>query len=165
MPAPEATAAARCVAVTSLGEWAPAWDKLVATAPVPTPFLRSWWLDAVGQRNSELLLFVEGSELIGGLAIERRGQILGVPVYGFCGSGPLCPDHLDVLAAPGREAAVCHALRQWWTRPGCRVLDLDGLVENSIIEATFGSSASTVWGSIKSGRRVRASVRQRDGIR
>ena len=34
------------------------------------------------------------------------------------GDGTLCPDHLDLLAAPGHEAAVVGVLRDWLGRPG-----------------------------------------------
>jgi hypothetical protein len=40
---------------------------------------------------------------------------------------PLCPDHLDLLAAPGHEAAVVSLLRDWLGRPGDRLLDLKGI--------------------------------------
>ena len=40
---------------------------------------------------------------------------------------PLCPDHLDLLAAPGHEATVVRLLRDWLCRPGERLLDLSGI--------------------------------------
>jgi CelD/BcsL family acetyltransferase involved in cellulose biosynthesis len=43
------------------------------------------------------------------------------------GDGSLCPDHLDLLAAPGHEAAVVSLLRDWLCRPGERLLDLKGI--------------------------------------
>jgi CelD/BcsL family acetyltransferase involved in cellulose biosynthesis len=43
------------------------------------------------------------------------------------GDGSLCPDHLDLLAAPGHEAAVINLLRNWLCRPGERLLDLKGI--------------------------------------
>ncbi len=139
----EATAAVRCLTVHSLGEWAESWDTLVSKTPVPTPFLRSWWLAAVAERDAEFLLFLRDGALVGGLAIEQRRRVLGVPVYRFCGSGPLCPDHLDLLVDRHHRPAVCRALYDdWWTRPGSRVLDLDGVVEGSVLEAMFGPAAT-----------------------
>ena len=43
------------------------------------------------------------------------------------GDGSLCPDHLDLLAASGHEAAVVSLLRDWLCRPGGRLLDLKGI--------------------------------------
>jgi hypothetical protein len=43
------------------------------------------------------------------------------------GDGSLCPDHLDLLAAPGHEAVVVGLLRDWLCRPGERLLDLKGI--------------------------------------
>jgi hypothetical protein len=43
------------------------------------------------------------------------------------GDGSLCPDHLDLLAAPGHEAAVVSVLRDWLCSPGERLLDLKGI--------------------------------------
>jgi CelD/BcsL family acetyltransferase involved in cellulose biosynthesis len=143
MTSGQGPAAARCVVVTALGTWAQQWDDLVAQAPVPSPFLRAWWLDAVATHNTEFLLFLADDRLIGGLALERRRRAFGVDVYRFAGSGRLCPDHLDLLAAPGQAPAVRRALADWWTRRGARVLDLAGLVEHSMLEAIFGSAATT----------------------
>jgi CelD/BcsL family acetyltransferase involved in cellulose biosynthesis len=128
----------------SLGRWATAWDVLVDSAPLPTPFLRSWWLSAVAGPAAQFVLFFDGSELVGGLALERRFSVLTVPVYRFIGGGALCPDHLDALAASGREDAVSTALCGWWQRPGSRVLYADGLAEQSLLEQIFGSHATTV---------------------
>jgi hypothetical protein len=57
---------------------------------VPTPFSRSWWLAAVAGPNTKVLLFFSDDALVGGLASEQRCRVLGVPVYRFCGGGPLC---------------------------------------------------------------------------
>jgi CelD/BcsL family acetyltransferase involved in cellulose biosynthesis len=134
----------QCLVVDELGAWADAWDELVDSSAVPSPFLRTWWLDAVAGSKPEFVLFVEEGRLIGGLPVEVRRRVLGVPIYQFCGSGRLCPDHLDVLAAPGRTDAVAQALRDWWNDAGSRVLDLDGLVENSLLEDIFGSARASV---------------------
>jgi hypothetical protein len=42
------------------------------------------------------------------------------------GDGSLCPDHRDLLAVPGHEAAVVSPLRDWLGRPGQRILDPQG---------------------------------------
>src|SRR5829696_5698407 len=57
---------------SSLGPWAAAWNELVAAAPLPTPFLRAWWLEHVPVHRPRFVLVVEGGELVGGLALEER---------------------------------------------------------------------------------------------
>lgn len=123
--------APRVETVRALGSRAVAWDALVDAAPLPTPFLRSWWLDAVQDGTGRYLLVLDDEQLIGGLALQCR-RICGVPVLRFCGAGTLCPDHLDVLAAPGRQDEVLGALRGWCARPGARVLDLSGAVQDAM---------------------------------
>lgn len=134
----------RVVTAGSLGDWIVAWDELVAQAKVPSPFLRSWWLGAVASGKSIFLLVLEGDSLIGGLAIEQRRRPFGVPVYQFIGSGKMSPDHLDALAAPGKELVVGRAIAAWFTQSGSRVFDLDGVVEHSLLEAIFGSARMSI---------------------
>ena len=143
MAEPEGAVTIRRLVVSRLGQWSAPWDELVMQAAVPSPFLRSWWLNAMTSDRSEFILVLEADKLIGGLALERRRRMLGVPIYRFAGSGTLCPDHLDLLAKPGSESVVQRAIDEWFTRPGSRVLDLDGLVENSLLEPTFASAATT----------------------
>jgi CelD/BcsL family acetyltransferase involved in cellulose biosynthesis len=79
---------------------------------------------------------VDGAQLLGGLALEKRHPMLSVRMMG---DGSLCPDHLDLLAAPGHEAAVVSLLRGWLCRPGARLLDLKGIRAGSrLIEALPG---------------------------
>ena len=62
------------------------------------------------------------------------------------GDGSLCPDHLDLLAAPGHEAAVVSLLRDWLSRPGGRLLDLRGIRAGSrLIEALPAVFAASRW--------------------
>ncbi|MGD0239731.1 MAG: GNAT family N-acetyltransferase [Streptosporangiaceae bacterium] len=110
--------------VPRLGEWAAQWDQLVDAAPLPSPFLRSWWLAGTGGAGRQFALVTSGEQLLGGLALERRHPMLSVRVMG---DGSLCPDHLDLLAAPGHEAAAAGLLRDWLGRPGERLLDLRGI--------------------------------------
>jgi CelD/BcsL family acetyltransferase involved in cellulose biosynthesis len=106
-----------------LNGWAPQWDRLVDASPLPSPFLRSWWLAAVGGPGRQFLLVVKGARLIGGLAVEKRHPMGSVRLMG---DGPLCPDHLDLLAAPGHEAVVVALLRKWLCRPGDRLVNFKG---------------------------------------
>jgi CelD/BcsL family acetyltransferase involved in cellulose biosynthesis len=122
--------------VSQLNGWAAQWDQLVDSSPLPSPFLRSWWLTGAGGLDRHFLLVVDGAHLLGGLALETRHLMRSVRVMG---DGPLCPDHLDLLAAPGREAAVVSLLRDWLCRPGERLLDLKGIRAGSrLIEALPG---------------------------
>jgi len=110
--------------VTELSGWARQWDQLVDASPLPSPFLRSWWLSAVGGPGRHFLLVVSGTRLVGGLALEKRRGMRSVRMMG---DGPLCPDHLDLLATRGHEAAVVSLLREWLSRPGQRLVDLRGI--------------------------------------
>jgi CelD/BcsL family acetyltransferase involved in cellulose biosynthesis len=122
--------------VPRLDGWAGQWDRLVDSSPLPSPFLRSWWLTGVGGPGRHFLLVVDGARLLGGLPLEKRHPGLSVRMMG---DGPLCPDHLDLLAAPGHEAAVVSLLRGWLCRPGQRLLDLKAIRPGSrLIEALPG---------------------------
>ena len=122
--------------VPHLSGWAPQWDQLVDSSPVPSPFLRSWWLTGTGGPGSHFLLVVDDAQLLGGLALEQRHRASSIRAMG---DGSLCPDHLDLLAAPGYEAAVVSLLRDWLSRPGGRLVDLRGIRAGSrLIEALPG---------------------------
>lgn len=108
-----------------LGEVSAAWDALVDQAPLPSPFLRSWWLESVAVGAPRFLLVFDGPTLLGGLALEAD-RLLGVPrlrIVGFV----LGADHLDLVALPGREAEVVASLARWFRRRGSRVIDLVGI--------------------------------------
>ena len=123
-----------------LDQWAPQWDQLVGRSPLPSPFLRSWWLTGTAGRRCRFLLVVQDDRLLGGLALEE-GRRLGLPCLRMMGSGPLCPDHLDLLAAPGHEDTVVQAVRAWLCRPGARLVDLEGIRPGSpLIRALPGRS-------------------------
>lgn len=122
--------------VPHLDGWAAQWDKLVDSSPLPSPFLRSWWLTGAGGSGRHFLLVVDGADLLGGLALEKRHSMLSVRMMG---DGSLCPDHLDLLAAPGHETAVVGFLREWLCRPSECLLDLKGIRPGSrLIEALPG---------------------------
>ena len=114
--------------VTDLGDWSIPWDRLVDASPLPSPFLRSWWLSGTGGSGRHFLLVVDQAQLIGGLALEQHNPISSIRVMG---DGSLCPDHVDLLAAPGQESAVVGVLRNWLCRPGSRLFDLRGVPAGS----------------------------------
>jgi CelD/BcsL family acetyltransferase involved in cellulose biosynthesis len=119
-----------------LGPLAPAWDAIVDQLPLPSPFLRSWWLEATAGRRPCFVLALDGQELLGGLALQQD-RWLGVPRLRVMGAGPLCPDHLDVVAAPAQLRRVVAAVGSWLARPGPRVLDLEGMVADPRIAAAL----------------------------
>jgi CelD/BcsL family acetyltransferase involved in cellulose biosynthesis len=47
------------------------------------------------------------------------------------GAGPLCPDHLDLLAVQGEEDVVVRVVGDWLRRPGARLFDLEGIRADS----------------------------------
>ena len=127
----------------SLGALAPAWDELVAVAPLPSPFLRSWWLENTARPGSTFLLVLSGEQLLGGLAVDRDVR-LGVERVRPMGED-LGPDHLDLVAAPGSEAVVEAALSEWFARPGGRIIEFEGIVEGARLEAVVAPMRGRRW--------------------
>ncbi len=126
---------ARVLVVSSLDGWRDQWDDLVLQAPLPSPFLRSWWLESVSERP-RFSLVVEGEALLGGMALERRRVGLLRP-WVVPGPVALTPDHVDLVSRPDEVGRVSAALRGEWRRRG-RLVDLAGLHEDAVIGATLG---------------------------
>lgn len=118
------------VAVPRLGSLADDWDSLVDAMPVPSPFLRSWWLEAVAGARPVFVLVRRGERLIGGLALQQEDR-LRWPLYRVMGHGSLGPDHIDLLADPGEEETVVAAIGGWMRRSGSRFFDLVGVSDGS----------------------------------
>lgn len=134
-------AGVRVVVVDSLGADAAAWDRLVEQCTLPSPFLRSWWLTAMTPPAAACFLLARsGDDLVGGLALERR-RLPGLPVLVNLGAGPLSPDHLDLLAAPGEESQVVDAIARWVHRRGSRLVDLAGVADRDQLPAALGRRA------------------------
>jgi CelD/BcsL family acetyltransferase involved in cellulose biosynthesis len=115
-----------------LGHWAAQWDHLIDLSRLPSPFLRSWWLTGTAGPRSRFVLVVHRDMLLGGLALEERRR-LGLSFLTMMGGGPLCPDHLDLLADRTHEDDVKTSLAAWLWRPGTRLLDLEGIGADSLI--------------------------------
>lgn len=128
--------------LTSLGNWASAWDQLVADSELPTPFLLSWWLEAVGSTRNNFVLVVTGEELLGGMALESH-SVLGIGFFRVLGGGKLCPDHLDLVSQRDRLDETRRALRGWFAAKGSRVVDLQGVRGNADLLDVFGSAFVT----------------------
>lgn len=124
------------VEARGLGTFADSWDALVEGSRLPSPFLRSWWLEGTASAQRIFLLALDGDSLVGGLALQQD-RYLGVPRLGFMGSGPLAPDHLDLVAARGWEQAVTEALGRWFRRSGSRIIELRGASECALVEAAL----------------------------
>jgi CelD/BcsL family acetyltransferase involved in cellulose biosynthesis len=114
------------------------WDSLVACQPIPSPFQRSWWIEAVAPRGTTYALVLDGDRLLGGLAL-REGRVAGVRRYAAPGPAVLCPDHLDLLAAPSAEDVVADVIGEWFARPGQRILDLRGVADDSLLARALGA--------------------------
>lgn len=125
--------------VSRLGDHADRWDELVDGLELPSPFLRSWWVDHAAAAEPAIVLVTDGGRLLGGLALQRR-DFHGVDRLGVLGGGPLAPDHLDIVATDADRAAVTDAVVAWLRRPGSRIIDLDGMaVHSSLVTALAGS--------------------------
>ena len=117
-------------AVPTLGRWRDPWDALTLQTHLPSPFLRSWWLEHTAQASPCFLLVFDGDELIGGMALEQD-EVLNIPRFRVLGHGYLVPDHLDAVVSHDRHEAAIDALAAWCRRPGSRMFDLEGLVPGS----------------------------------
>jgi CelD/BcsL family acetyltransferase involved in cellulose biosynthesis len=137
---------ASTIVLSSLGPWATAWNELVAAAPLPTPFSRGWWLEHVPVHRPRFVLVVEGGELVGGLALEER-VVAGISFVTMLGAGPLCPDHLDLLARPGHEQLTTSTVRMWLSSSKARVVTLDGLVDGALVLEALPDGSSAVTGT------------------
>lgn len=124
-----------------------AWDRLVELAPLPSPFLRSWWLEHAGNATPLYVLVTDGNRLLGGLALDED-RVLGVQRLRLRGAGPLAPDHLDLVALPDRTDDVVAALARWLRRPGSRLLDLEGLAEGNRLRAALPGPVVELAGEI-----------------
>jgi CelD/BcsL family acetyltransferase involved in cellulose biosynthesis len=117
------------------------WDELVASQPLPTPFLASWWVENAGAGRTVLLCCLEGQRLVGGAAFEIDAfgpPTLGIERVRVAGQWPLAPDHLDVIAEPGRRRQVTDLVIEWLLE-GNRVIDLQGLAAASELPRLLGA--------------------------
>ncbi|MCU1459026.1 MAG: hypothetical protein JWL73_3118 [Actinomycetia bacterium] len=112
-----------------LGDLAEEWDACVDAGPLPSPFLRSWWLDAVAGPDARFVCVHGPGTLIGGLALQVD-RVFATPRFRVLGR-ELTPDHLDLVALRGAEGPVGAALAEWCARPGRRVFDLEGVAQEA----------------------------------
>ncbi len=127
----EVSQALRIVVRSCLGRYAKAWDELMLRQPLVSPFLRSWWLDAVGDETARIILVLDGDRLVGGVPLEVR-SLYGVALFRFLGEAFL-PDHLDLIAEPSKEREVIASLKSWFSLRGDRLFDLQGAAQDARI--------------------------------
>jgi CelD/BcsL family acetyltransferase involved in cellulose biosynthesis len=108
--------------------------------PIPSPFLRSWWLGTAAGAAPQIVLVHRGDRLVGGVALEGDRH-LGVERLRVLGAGSLCPDHIDAVAAAECRGEVAAALGAWLVRRGDRLIDLDGLVSGSSLSTVLAGRA------------------------
>lgn len=116
------------------------WDSLVDLQPIPSPFLRSWWISNATGDTPVILCVFRGTELIGGAAFEvdQWGpDVLRMEKVRMAGGGLLAPDHLDLITAPGEHRTVSRHVLTWLLRPGNRLIDLDGLTADGFLASMF----------------------------
>ncbi len=116
---------------TDLGPWAEAWDALVDGLRLPSPFLRSWWIDHTTVGRPAVVLVISGDRLLGGAAFQIR-HVRRVDRIEMAGQGPLEPDHLDLVSANADVPVVQAALRAWLGSVGGEIV-LDGLVDGAAL--------------------------------
>lgn len=131
---------------SDLGPYGEAWDRLVATQPKPSPFLRSSWLNAIADTATRIVLIFDRGVLLGGVAFETEWRH-GIPMVRFAGSR-LSPDHMDLVAAPERLPDVLHGVSEWSTRLGTRLFDLRGVAEGSRIALAIPSPVARTIQSV-----------------
>ncbi len=129
---------AEYVVVSKLGDHAKAWDEMFDCAALRSPFLRSWWLDAISKPSSRYLLVSDVTgRLIGGMPFEvrhtRRG--LAAQVAGQAQGA----DHMDAVVAPGSADEVARAVVDWLCSGEVKRVDLVGLSETCILRDALPS--------------------------
>jgi CelD/BcsL family acetyltransferase involved in cellulose biosynthesis len=129
----------------TLGPLAAEWDAIVDRMRRPSPFLRSWWLDAVGGADAQYVLAFDDDRLLGGVPVELDRR-RGVRRCRLLGSGALAPHNLDLAAAPDDEAAVLAAFSGFLEQAGPGIVDLFGVDPDSALAhgAPAGARAETI---------------------
>ncbi len=149
---PSVTGPLRTVRLGALGALSEPWDALAAAGEHPSPFLRSWWLDHAAAGESAIVCCLDDDGLLGGAAFEVDRFRPGIERVRCLGQGELAPDHLDVVALPGRQDEVVDAVLAWLRRDGSRLVDLDGLRADGLLAGRLSrhviERTSAPWASL-----------------
>lgn len=123
-----------------------AWQHLQDLGAVHSPFLTAQWHHACIRTPGAfetLRTYVarNKSETVGILPIEISRDERGLRTAGFPGQSWIAPDHMDVLAAPGFEAATAAAVLDALVRDrAIDVIDLDAISANGHLAAALARS-------------------------
>lgn len=142
----------------------PRWNALVEDSPRPNPFLTwEWittWLEVFADDGTLRVVVArepESGDPVGIAPFVVQGQPRDRPALWrelvFAGSTVTAPDHLDIIARPGRQEEVSRAVAGWIaSEPRRRVGDLlrvDGLSPDAALgralDGLDGSGARSAW--------------------
>lgn len=127
----------RVISCPVLGEHATAWDEFVLAGRMPSPFLRSWWFEAVQSSDAQYLLVLRDNELVGGLALTVSTK-RGITRIRLLPNSAMWPHGLDVVARSGEEVAVARAVLDHvatWGRIGALVDFMGTFAESALVSA------------------------------
>lgn len=124
----------------SLGDLSGEWDSLVDVQALPSPFLKSWWVDNAHSSGLAIVCVFRDEQLVGGAAFETGSwgpRALRVEKVTTVGAGLLAPDHLDLIYRPEDRRLVTAKVLGYLLRPGNRLIQLEGLRADGVLAALF----------------------------
>lgn len=128
--------AVQTMVVTELGVHREAWDALVDAQRLPSPFLKSWWIENAAAGTTAIVLVTREGTLVGGAAFEVTSwgpERLGIEKVTVVGGELLAADHIDLISTAADRAAVTRAVLGYLLRRGNRLLDLQGLATDGTL--------------------------------
>ncbi len=124
------------VRAREFGSLASRWDAIVERQPAPrSPFLRSWWLEAVASADDHAVLVLDDGEVLGGIPLQL-GRRRGIPYFRLAGAD-FRPVHVDVVARSGHRDTVEATLRSWFRAQRHGIVAFDGLREHSRLQTAL----------------------------
>lgn len=126
----------------SLGHDAAVWDGLVASMPLPSPFLCSWWIEHAPAHEPAIVAVFVDDRLVGGLALEVERRA-GLRRYLAAGSALAC-DHVDIVHSPEDAELVAAEVKRWADQQRSAVIDLLLVNPNGLLARTVGDDHVSV---------------------
>lgn len=125
------------------------WEDLSLKMDESSIFLEWAWINVwLSHYPSDLwiIAFYSDDKLVGLAPWMRTTKVFGLRHVQFIGTGFVQPDHLDVLAEKGFEAAVSQSIVKFLDQHSCEwdILDLHGLRANSLLINELNSAWSSV---------------------